>query len=346
MIAGIHRAPNTGAASSTHSALPAVRMAGVLFLVCALSGCALLTRAMGGKSAQSLVSAAPLAISNPTADLKVALTTAQNATDDKTKQEFLGSIVMDSETKCQSFINGLVVAENTVNTAGDITSTVLTGLASVFKPLTTVHALTAGSTVVTGSKTSIDANIYAKASIVNFQTALQQSYSKSILAYTDSLPHLTGAIVSNEISKIQSIHATCTLAATEASILTTISPAGQVPAKPTGLAAQALNGGIKLTWTAVSGDTYSVFQGTASNAESATAVQTGITGGSFTVAPLPNDSATYFFQISAQNAIGSSPKSDEASAKPSASIATVAVASPPPPAPTTHGAISGADLRN
>jgi hypothetical protein len=72
------------------------------------------------------------------------------------------AVLLDSEKKCHTFINGMVIAENTVNTTGDITATILSGLASVF------------------SKSAVNANIYAKASVANFQTALQQSYGQEV----------------------------------------------------------------------------------------------------------------------------------------------------------------------
>jgi hypothetical protein len=322
------------------------RIVTLLLSAASLTGCSLWVRTLNG-NAQRLVSAEPLevsiALTKPHDAKNVSyteLTTAETSNDDTKKKEYLGKVVMDSQAKCQKFINGLVIAQNTVNTTGDVTSAVLTGLASVFKPLTTVHALTAGSTVVTATKASVDANIYAKASIVNFQTALQQSYTKSMKDYTDALPRQTNVILSNEVSKIQSIHGTCTLAATEAAILATISP-GSPPEKPAGLAATALNGGVRLTWTTVSGLTYNIFQGVKAGGEASTPIAAGITDSPYTVASLQNDT-TYYFYIVAQNTAGSSPKSDEVSAKPSSSITETATATPPQP---THGVVAGQDLR-
>jgi hypothetical protein len=335
-----HRPLVGGVACCPHSVWFAGRIAMVLVLAFGLNGCSLWVRTLNG-NAQLLVSAQPLAVSDPKSKDNQVLREEIEGKDDKAKLAFLGRVVLDSETKCQSFINGLVIAENTVNTTGDITSTVLTGLASVFKPLTTVHGLTAASTVVTGSKASINANIYAKASIVNFQAALTQTYAQAIKDYTDELPHLTQVIVSNEVSKIQAIHGTCTLAATETTILSKISSPGPgsltVPAKPTGLAAKPLNGGVELTWTLVPGAaTYSIFQGTASEAEADAPVKSDITKPPYTVVDLENDKP-FFFKVAAQNAAGSGPKSDEVTATPSASITEVATA---PPA-ETHAPVPG-----
>jgi hypothetical protein len=313
----------------------------ILVLALQLNGCGLWVHTLNG-NAQRLVSADPLTVTDPNSDDgKKLLTIDTDTKDDTPKLAFLGRVVLDSETKCQRFLNGLVIAENTVNTTGDITSVVLTGLASVFTPLTTVHALTAGSTVVTGSKASINANIYAKMSIVNFQTALTQSYAQAIKDYTDALPHMKDVIVTNEVVKIQAVHDTCTLASSEAVIQTKLGSQGQAPAKPTGLKAEPLNGGVKLSWTLVPGATsYSILQGPKPGAESDTPVKTGITGTDFTVAPLANDTL-FYFQITAQNKGGSSPKSDEVSATPSSSVVGGAAVGTPEQPTETHAPVPG-----
>lgn len=295
-------------------------------------------------SSSRLVSAAPLEVVNP--KNKDVLSQLNQASSDSaslnTKLEFLGRVVLDSESKCVTFVNTLVVADNTVNTTGDIISTVLTAAATVFTPLTTVHALTASSTVVTGTKTAINSDIYAKASITNFQTALQGTYFKSMASYADALPKLTDVSVGAELSKIESIHGTCTLAAAESSISTTISSPAQAPDKPAGLSATPYNGDVELTWTAVANaKSYSVFQGIASNAESATPIQTGITSTAYSVMTLTNGTP-YYFKISAQNGAGSSPQSDEVTATPQSPLAA-----PPTKAPEkteTHAAVPGKNI--
>jgi hypothetical protein len=295
-------------------------------------------------SSSRLVSAAPLEVVNPknkaVADQLDRVSSDSSSLN--TKLEFLGRVVLDSESKCITFVNTLVVADNTVNTTGDILSTLLTAAGTVFTPLNTVHALTASSTVVTGTKTAVNSDIYAKASIANFQTALQGTYFKSMASYTDALPKLTDVSVGAELSKIESIHSTCTLAAAESSIATTISSPAQVPDKPTGLSATPYNGDVELTWTAAANaKSYSVFQGTTTNAESATPVQTGITSTGYSAKNLTNGTA-YYFKISAQNGAGSSELSDESTATPQS-----ALANPPTKAPgkvETHATVPGKNI--
>jgi uncharacterized protein YceK len=140
------------------------------------------------------------------------------------KKEFLGRVARDSVAKCNTFMNRLAVTENTVNTAGDVTATVLSALATILTPVATIHALTGASTIVTGTKSTIDADIYAKATIANFQSALAATYYKSINDYAAVLPKLTASdlVVAAEISKIETIHSTCGLAPAQLTISATL----------------------------------------------------------------------------------------------------------------------------
>ena len=91
-----------------------------------------------------------------------------------------------------------------------------------------------------------------------------------------------------------------------------------LPSIPSALVATAGNGSVTLSWTASSGATsYNIYQGTTSGAESASPVQTGITGATASVQGLTNGQA-YFFMVTAENAGGRSAKSNEASATPQA----------------------------
>src|SRR5438445_2098246 len=85
-----------------------------------------------------------------------------------TTKECIGAIINDSEEKCANFLNGLVLAENSVNTGFDMATTLFTALATAFTPLATVHALTAAGTISSGWRTAINSNIYAKATIGNY----------------------------------------------------------------------------------------------------------------------------------------------------------------------------------
>jgi subtilase family serine protease len=103
-----------------------------------------------------------------------------------------------------------------------------------------------------------------------------------------------------------------------------------VPAAPTGLTVAvpaATVGALNLAWTASSGATsYSVFEGTASGGEGATAVKTGLTGTSAALTGL-SPGKHYFFTVAAVDAGGSSNASAEASGTTIASPPTALAAS-------------------
>jgi hypothetical protein len=183
-----------------------------LILVMALaSGCAQLKKT---------VSAAPL-------DEDLVKTTV-NARNPQDVRQNLGQVVWDSMKKCNDFMAQLVVAENTSNTALDMSTTVFSALATAFSPLSTVHALTAGATITSGWKTTIDTDIYAKAGIATYAQAISVTYYKDMRAYLGTLENEQVATVTPalEIPKIQSIHQECSLAAAQMTVNSTVQLAG------------------------------------------------------------------------------------------------------------------------
>jgi hypothetical protein len=104
------------------------------------------------------------------------------------------------------------------------------------------------------------------------------------------------------------------------------------PAAPTGLTATAGNASVSLAWTASTGATsYSVYRGTTSGGESATAIATGVASASVTDTGLTNGTA-YYYKVAAVNSAGTSGLSNEASATPEL---------PAPAAPTGLAATAG-----
>jgi hypothetical protein len=87
------------------------------------------------------------------------------------------------------------------------------------------------------------------------------------------------------------------------------------PATPTGVAATAGNNTVGLNWTASAGATsYSVYRGTSPGGEAAAAVGTSSTN-SFTDNAVANGT-TYYYKVTATNAVGTSAASAEVSATP------------------------------
>ncbi len=88
------------------------------------------------------------------------------------------------------------------------------------------------------------------------------------------------------------------------------------PPAPTGLTATAGDGVVTLNWNAVPEATsYNVYRGTASRKESSIPIATGLTAPTFTNSNLENG-PTYFYQVTAVNAGGQSPRSAEVFANP------------------------------
>jgi fibronectin type 3 domain-containing protein len=89
-----------------------------------------------------------------------------------------------------------------------------------------------------------------------------------------------------------------------------------LPGAPSGLTAAPADGTIRLSWTAATGAaSYNVYRGTTANGQAAMPLATGITGTSFNNSGLTNGTA-YFYKVSAVNATGVGPRSNEATATP------------------------------
>jgi outer membrane protein assembly factor BamB len=97
-----------------------------------------------------------------------------------------------------------------------------------------------------------------------------------------------------------------------------VSAMPKAPAGPTNLAATGGMNEVTLTWSASSGATsYNVYQGTSAGGESATPVQTGITGLSTAISGL-GAATQYYYVVRADTVDGTSVASNEASATTSA----------------------------
>ena len=89
------------------------------------------------------------------------------------------------------------------------------------------------------------------------------------------------------------------------------------PSVPTGLSATGGVSQVSLSWSASTGTapvTYSVYRGTTSGGEGATAVATGLTSTSFTDSGLATGT-TYYYKVSATNPAATTAQSNEATAK-------------------------------
>jgi len=120
-----------------------------------LTGCAGPFISALNQTNATLVGAAAIDVPNGNASLDPSLYKTNG-------NEYAGILLSTSATNCLQFMNRLSVAERGIDTGFDISSTVLSSLATAFTPLATVHALSAASAISTGTKTAIDSDIYVK----------------------------------------------------------------------------------------------------------------------------------------------------------------------------------------
>ena len=144
----------------------------------------------------------------------------------------IGKIIQDSRGKCDQFLQRLYVAETNSNAGLDLTNTIFSALATAFSPPGTKTALSAAATITGGWKSALDSDVYAKAAIANYFQAIQTTYNAHMKTYTDqvdSTDDVAKLIPAIEYTKIQSIHAECSLAAAQSAISATLqtSPTGQ-----------------------------------------------------------------------------------------------------------------------
>lgn len=111
------------------------------------------------------------------------------------------------------------------------------------------------------------------------------------------------------------------------------------PNPPTGLAANAGNGTVSVSWNASAGATsYNLYRGTTSGGEGATPIVTGIASTSYTDNAVTNG-ITYYYKVSATNSAGTSALSAEVSATPIAPQQLIITSGPTATAGTTSATI-------
>jgi hypothetical protein len=124
--------------------------------------------------------------------------------------------------------------ENTTNTGFDLATTLFSALATAFRPLSTVHGLTAAASVSGGWKTAIDSDIYSKASAANYVQIIQGSYYQDMPAFMASLEaeekkDRTSVDPLFALGNIRRIHVECSLEAAQAKLAIAAANAANTP---------------------------------------------------------------------------------------------------------------------
>jgi hypothetical protein len=156
----------------------------------------------------------------------LSITTGQIVSARGNKKTYIGSIAFDSAAKCDNFIATLTGDQSSLNTNASIASTVLTAIGTAISPIHTAHAFSAAATITSSARDSINSNLYNKGTFAAFHSALQATYYTNLNNYLNALSATDESQidVGVEATKLQTIHATCSLAAAESSILATIQP--------------------------------------------------------------------------------------------------------------------------
>jgi len=146
--------------------------------------------------------------------------------------------------------------------------------------------------------------------------AVIASPSPSTTSYTDTTA-VNGTTYSYQVTAVNAVGE-----GGPSSPATATPQAPPSPTAPQNLTARAGNTSVSLSWSAPATGgpsfTYNVYRGTSAGAESTTPVATGVTSTSYTDGGLANGT-TYYYKVTATNATGTGPYSNEASATPRAS---------------------------
>ncbi|MDR3447000.1 MULTISPECIES: hypothetical protein [unclassified Dyella] len=216
----------------------------LLITVSGLSGCF----SFRSKNDPSIISAAPI---NKQLDDPVFLAMASSTAgpghvaipaDFAGKKRYLGAVLLDSVLKCRDFANKVDAAQGDANFIGDTFSTLFSALATVAKPITTVHGLTASATVASGTKNAYLSGYFADATVANIGKVMTVSYAVAVQQYMDGMSSMTdeNLILPVEVAKIESIHSKCSMASAEYLISQSISTA-------TANAPSEANAGVSVT---------------------------------------------------------------------------------------------------
>jgi hypothetical protein len=208
----------------------ALRLLSICILICA-TGCALVPQRYQ-LAAAPLIDLPPACVVPPVPRGVVPLSTSAACVPIQPIDQ-VNLLVQDSQQKCAEFVNSMFAETAGSGFVLDVLATGTSAVSSIVTPLSTAHALSAATSVLSGTKTGISANYLNTLSISHITQAIQSTYTTDIKNYVNSLASLTEDQQKllnpfMERSKIESYHAECSLAAAEGSINTTLQATGQL----------------------------------------------------------------------------------------------------------------------
>lgn len=177
----------------------------------------------------------PGRLSSGAADLdqKYISVDAQNAAQASgQKRQYLGTVAGDSIEKCRQFSLSLIGSDTWFNTSADVASTIASAGGTLFPAVATVHAISAVGSVINGTKTAVDTDMWAKQPISNLLAAIGNTYNAAMKQYLTNLEGLDESkiIVSEQVDEIMSIHSACNLASAQTAIQSVVqSGSSQTP---------------------------------------------------------------------------------------------------------------------
>ena len=130
---------------------------------------------------------------------------------------YIGLVIDDSEKKCDTFVNDMVLSELGVNTGLDLMNLASSAIGNIVGPAAVARGIGGLTTITSGARTAINQDLYAKMSANSLVTAIGNSYYKKMSDYISTLTSANAAQLDPyvEITKLRTIHAGCSLVAAQ-----------------------------------------------------------------------------------------------------------------------------------
>jgi hypothetical protein len=146
---------------------------------------------------------------------------------------FVENAIEDSRRKCKQFIAQFTSSQAAENTSLDVLGLILSGLATVFTPASTVRGLAAASTAVQGTKQAINTDIFQQMTVLLLMQQIKKTYYDNLSQRYASFPptsSLPAGYASGELLQIEAIHDNCSI---PISLSNLDASSGKAPTAPT-----------------------------------------------------------------------------------------------------------------